>query len=150
MARLAELEADEVVGEREARAKKKRETATMETQAELAVIRAENDAETFDREQTERQRRAERQQAEARALAEAQHKAAVLALELEKKKHATLTEVERQMEKLPKPAELRAVSIGGAPGDGQSVAGVVAQVVGVVNALQGVGAKPDGKPGTRG
>lgn len=213
VARLAELEADEVVGEREARAKKKRETATMETQAELAVIRAKNDAETFDREQTERQRRAERQQAEARALAEAQHKAAVLALELEKKKHATQAEVERQklaeanqvakvkleaqlaleeakalaeqknaqgalatlelrqridndispaqlqrrlieampelMEKLPKPAELRAVSIGGALGDGQSVAGVVAQVVGVVNALQGVGAKA-GKGGAPG
>ncbi len=44
------------------------------------------------------------------------------------------------LSKLPKPDELRSVTIGGAAGtDGQSLAGVVAQVVSVVNALQGVG-----------
>lgn len=44
------------------------------------------------------------------------------------------------MEKMPKPDELRTVTIGGAGGtEGQSLAGVVAQVVSVVNALQGVG-----------
>jgi hypothetical protein len=43
------------------------------------------------------------------------------------------------MEKLPKPNELRSVTIGGgAGGDGQ-VAGAVAQVVSVLNALQSVG-----------
>ena len=42
------------------------------------------------------------------------------------------------MEKMPKPAELRSVTIGGSgASDGQSVAGVVAQIVAVVNALQG-------------
>jgi flotillin len=207
-ARLAELEADEVVGEREARTKKKRETANMETQAELNAIKAKNDAEQFDREQGERQRRAARQQDEAQALAEAQHKTQVQALALEQKKHAAQIAVERAkldevnhiakvkleaaitlesakveaeqknarvaletlalkqkiqndispahlqkllidqmpqlMEKQPKPVELKSVHIGGANGDAQSVAGVVAQVVGVVNALGGVG-RLDGK-----
>ena len=44
------------------------------------------------------------------------------------------------MEKMPKPNELRSVTIGGGgAADGQSLAGVVAQIVSVVNALQGVG-----------
>jgi hypothetical protein len=41
------------------------------------------------------------------------------------------------MDKLPKPAELKAITIGGNGADAQSVAGVVAQVVSVVNALKG-------------
>ena len=44
------------------------------------------------------------------------------------------------MEKMPRPDELRSVTIGGGgAADGQSLAGVVAQIVSVVNALQGVG-----------
>lgn len=52
----------------------------------------------------------------------------------------TTLELPQVMEKMPKPDELRSVTIGGSGGtDGQSLAGVVAQVVSVVNALQGVG-----------
>jgi hypothetical protein len=43
------------------------------------------------------------------------------------------------VEKMPKPVELRTVQIGGnGVGDGQSLAGVVAQIIAAVNALQGV------------
>lgn len=209
VARLAELETEEAVGEREAEAQKKRETTRMETEAQLAAQRARNEAEAFDRQQAERQRRAQKEQEEARVVADAKQKTLLQNLDLEKKRHLAEADVARQklaeehevaklkseqkivlddarvaaeqrhaqaalvtlekrqlidndispnhlqrrlvdtlpqvLEKLPKPAELRAVSIGGGAGDAQSVAGVVAQLVGVVQALQGLGRPPEGK-----
>lgn len=46
------------------------------------------------------------------------------------------------MAKLPKPTELRAITIGGDGAEGQSIAGAVAQIVAVVKALDGVGKAP--------
>jgi uncharacterized membrane protein YqiK len=176
----------------------------METERELSAVRAKNEAEIHDREQSEKLRRAQQEQTDALALAQAQQATALkkVALDmarvaaeaeaatlkattkqaLEKlqadgeamlaliraetaNKKATLEDsslaahegvinsisdsnlqariigtLPQLMEKMPKPNELRSVTIGGnGATDGQSLAGVVAQVVSVLNALQGVG-----------
>ena len=202
VARLAELESEEVISAREAISQKVRETTQMETERELSALRAKNEAETHDREQAQKLRRSQQEQTDALALAQAQQATALkkVALEMarvaaeaeaaklklgtkhalerlqadadtalallradtENKKAAlevaTLgarEEVQNRispsnlqarlieslpevMEKLPKPTELRSITIGG-DGEGQSLAGVVAQIVSVVSALQGVG-----------
>src|SRR6185436_9023338 len=61
VARLAELESEEAIAVREAETRKKEETSKMETQAQLSVLRARNDAEAFDREAAEKARRAQRE-----------------------------------------------------------------------------------------
>lgn len=202
VARLAELESEEVVAAREAVSQKTRETTRMETERELAVVRARNEAEAYDRTQSEKLRRSQKEQADAVTLAVAQHETAMQKLELEKARVASeakaslekvasqhaitklaaegeavvdllradaaskrtalevqglaarqkvendvspaalqarvITKLPEVMEKLPKPTELKAVTIGGAV-DGQSLAGAVAQIVSVVKALDGVG-----------
>lgn len=202
IARLAELESEEVVTAREAVSQKTQETTRMETERELSVVRARNEAEAYDRTQSEKTRRAQKEQTDAVTLAVAQHETAMQKLELEKTRvaseakaavekaaaHHTLAKlvaegeavvdllradalskrtalevqgfaarqkVENELspaalqarviqqlpavvEKLPKPAELKSVTIGGAV-DGQSLAGAVAQLVSVVKALDGVG-----------
>ncbi len=204
VARLAELESEEVISAREAMTQKARETTQMETERELSALRAKNEAETHDRQQAEKLRRSQQEQADALALAQAQQATALkkVALEMARvaaeaesatlklnTKHALeklqadadsalellraettskraalevatlglredvqnrispgnlqariIESLPEVMEKMPKPDELRSVTIGGSGGtDGQSLAGVVAQVVSVVNALQGVG-----------
>lgn len=211
VARLAELESEEVISAREAVSQKVRETTQMETERELSTVRARNEAETHDREQAERLRRSQQEQTDALALAQAQQATALkkVALEMarvaaeaeaatlklttkhalerlqadaqsalellradtESKKAALevatlgareevqnrispsnlqariIESLPQVMEKMPKPDELRSVTIGGTGGtDGQSLAGVVAQVVSVVNALQGVGKNGAPKP----
>lgn len=206
VARLAELDSEEVISAREAVAQKVRETTLMETERELSALRAKNEAETHDREQAERLRRSQQEQADALTLAQAQQATALKKLALEmarvaaESEAATLKLTSQQalqrlqveaesalellraetagkraaleiatlgakeevqnrispsnlqarlieslpevMEKLPKPNELRSVTIGGGGADGQSLSGVVAQIVSVVNALQGVGKAP--------
>jgi hypothetical protein len=203
VARLAELDSEEVISAREAVTQKARETTQMETERELSALRAKNEAETHDREQAERLRRSQQEQADALALAQAQQATALKKLALEMARvaaegEASTLKVTTQhalqklqadaaaalellhadtahkraalevstlsareavrndisasnlqarlieslptvMEKMPKPDELRSVTIGGGGADGQSLAGVVAQIVSVVNALQGVG-----------
>jgi hypothetical protein len=211
VARLAELESEEVISAREAVSQKVRETTQMETERELSTVRARNEAETHDREQAERLRRSQQEQTDALALAQAQQATALkkVALEMARvaaeaeaatlklsTKHALerlqadaqsalellradtesrkaalevatlgareevqnrispsnlqariIQSLPQVMEKMPKPDELRSVTIGGSGGtDGQSLAGVVAQVVSVVNALQGVGKNGAPKP----
>jgi hypothetical protein len=197
VARLAELDSEEVISAREAVTQKARETTQMETERELSALRAKNEAETHDREQAERLRRSQQEQADALALAQAQQATALkkVALEMARvtaeseaatlklssqqalqklqadaesalallhaetaSKRAALEvatlgaqeEVQNRispsnlqarlieslpavMEKMPKPDELRSVTIGG---EGQSLAGVVAQIVSVMNALK--------------
>src|SRR5438128_10717745 len=58
LARLAELAAEEVIAEREMTAQRSRETQRMQTERELAELRAANEARDFDRETAERARRA--------------------------------------------------------------------------------------------
>lgn len=204
IARLAELDSEEVIGAREAVTQKVRETTQMETERDLSAVRAKNEAETYDRTQAERLRRSQKEQEDALALAEVQQETALQKVALEKARVAAENEaaqlklagqhalqklqadaesaldlvkaeaaarraaleiaslsarqdvqnklsasnlqariiesLPQVMEKMPKPDELRAVTIGGSgAADGQSLAGVVAQIVSVVNALQGVG-----------
>ena len=94
-ARLAELAAEEVIAEREMTAERSRETQRMETERELAELRAKNDARNFDRESAERARRAEREQEDARRLAELHNETTLHALRLERERHAEQTEIER-------------------------------------------------------
>ena len=200
IARLAELESEEVVSAREAVTQKVRETTEMETERELAVVRAKNEAEAYDRSQSETTRRMQKEQSDAVTIATAQHQAAMQKLELAKAQVAAETEaaIERLagqqhlakltaegeaavahvkadaankrslletnalaarqqvdndvspanlqarvietlpelMEKLPKPSELKAVTIGGNALDSHSVAGAVAQIISVVKALE--------------
>ena len=214
VARLAELESEEVISAREAISQKVRETTQMETERELSALRAKNEAETHDREQAEKLRRSQQDQADALALAQAQQATALkkVALEMARvsaeaeaatlklsTKHAleklqadaetalellraetankraaleintvsAREEVQNQlspanlqariisslpqvMEKMPRPDELRSVTIGGSGTDGQSLALVVAQVVSVVNALQGISLSPRAPRGGEG
>jgi flotillin len=188
IARLAELESEEVISVREAETQKKSKTTQMETEAQLSVIRGKNDAEHFDRDAAEKQRRAQKDHGAAveafarekqRAAAEAEvtrgklvEQQAQHAMQLEGKlklddlraagenrvaklQLETLelkTKIQNQVspaalqakliealpsvvEKLPKPNELKAVTIGS---DVHGVAGAVAQIVSVVKALDGV------------
>jgi hypothetical protein len=198
IARLAELAAEEAIGERELAASRQRETQQIESQRELADLRARNDAMEFDRETAEALRRSQREQEDTRALAELQDatnrhaltleqelaaaEAAVGRLRIEREAELTrlaaeadlalagaraqaaheqaLLDLERDrlraeidnaqsaeslqarlierlpeiVEKLPKPAELRSVNIGG--NDGTTVAGLLAELTTVIGALQ--------------
>jgi hypothetical protein len=198
IARLAELAAEEAIGERELAADRQRETQRIESHRELADLRARNAALEFDREAAEALRRSQREQQDARALAELQDatnrhalsleqelaaaEAAVGRLRIEREAELTrlaadaelslaaararaaheqaLLELERArvraeidngqsaeslqaqlidrlpaiVEKMPKPAELRSVTIGGS--DGTTVAGLVAELTTVIGALQ--------------
>jgi len=199
IARLAELTAEEAITERELSASRVQETQRLETEQELADLRARNDAATFDREATERVRRAELEQDSTRRLGEMQNETLLHELGLERERgeqeleagrlrverqqvlarlsldgelalarartdaaHANaLLELEREriraaidndaspqaiqaklidslpeiVAKLPKPAELRAVTIGR---DSTTVAGLVAELGAVVGALRSV------------
>jgi hypothetical protein len=198
VARLAELAAEEAIAERELTASRARETQRLQTERELDELRAANEAAAFDREATERVRRAQTEQevqrrlaelanettlhelrlerersaeelavgrdraerehelarlalegelALARARADAEHARALLELERVRMRAAIENEAspERLQSKLidslpeivarlPKPAELRQVTING--GDGNAVATLIAELGAVVGALR--------------
>jgi hypothetical protein len=198
VARLAELAAEEAIGQRELAARSLRETQQIEADRELDDLRARNAALSFDREAAERVRRAEREQEDARTLAELQNVTTRQALALERERAADETEIgrlrvereyelkrldlqgelamvdsrahsehERELldldreriraviandqspaaiqarlvdslpqivEKMPKPTELRAVTIGG--NDATTVGGLIAELASVVSALR--------------
>ncbi|GAA3210298.1 SPFH domain-containing protein [Dactylosporangium siamense] len=204
IARLAELAADEAIGTRELAASRLRQTEQIESDRELAELRARNAAVQFDREAGEQLRRSQRQEEDSRALADLQDATTRHAMALERERAAEeaeigrlrieretslrrltvdgdlaldairaqaaheqgLLELERTrlraeidnaqsvesiqaklvdalpeiVAKLPKPAELRAVTIGG--NDTSSVGGLLAELAGVVGALQATLKKP--------
>ncbi|MEW2355525.1 SPFH domain-containing protein [Spirillospora sp. NPDC029432] len=198
LARLAELEAEEAIAQREMAAGRLKETRRLEHEQELAELRARNEAGRFDTEVAERLRRTRREHDDAREVAELETETTRHALRMERDRHAeeaetgrlriererelkrleldgeletararaalrheqAMMEVERDqaraaienartpasvqaeligalpgiVERLPAPAELRSVTIGGA--DQTSVAGLVAQLTAVVGALR--------------
>jgi hypothetical protein len=198
IARLAELDAEEIIIERELAASRIQETQRLETERELADLRARNDASTFDREALEKVRRAQRQQEDERRLGELQNETTLHALALERDRDAqelevgrlrrereyvlaqqsldgdlalarartdaahaaALLDLEREriraglaneqspqaiqarlvdslpeiVAQLPKPAELRAITIGGE--NSTTVAGLLAELTAVVGALR--------------
>ncbi|MGI5185123.1 SPFH domain-containing protein [Dactylosporangium sp. CA-152071] len=204
IARLAELAADEAIGARELAASRLRQTQQIESDRELAELRARNAAVQFDQEAQEQLRRSQRQEEDSRALADLQDATARHAMALERSRAAEEAEIgrlriERDTElrrltvngelaveairaqavheqglleldrarlrgeidnsqsaeaiqaklvdslpeivaKLPKPAELRTVTIGG--NDTSTVGGLLAELAGVVGALQATLKKP--------
>jgi hypothetical protein len=204
IARLAELSVEEAVTARELAVASTQETQRLESEQDLADLRARNDAVTFDRNAAEKVRRAERDQEDARRLAELANETTMHALALERARdaeelevgrmrlereyelrrltvdgdlalarariesdHATaLLALERQriraaidneqsaesiqaklieslpeiVSQLPKPAELRAVTIGG--DGGTTVSGLLAELAAVVGALRSATALP--------
>jgi hypothetical protein len=198
LARLAEVDAESAIAEREAVAARVAETQAIGNARELAELRARSQAVTFDREEAERLRRAHREQENARVIAELQSETARHALELERanseldselgrlrleaeqllarlaldgtlalqqaQSRATheqeLLEIDRDgrraaianeqsdaslqdklidrlpeiVARLPKPDELRTVTIGGR--DASTLSGLVAELAAVVTALR--------------
>jgi SPFH domain/Band 7 family protein len=170
-ARLAELSSEAVVRARESQEDQARARTQIETEAEIARLRASSDAEAFDREVAERVRRAAREaetiaavQAHESAKLEAEAAVARLRLrhELEAQKErdeaahrraergvaleAARRKVENDLsrpalearliaalpevaEKMPRPTELRAISVGAPDG----VAGLVQGLVGLLD-----------------
>ena len=197
IARLAELEAEEVISEREMTAARLKESRRIEHERELAELRARNEASRFDSETTEKLRRTRREHDDTREVAELEKETALQALRLEREMSAEKTETSRLqisadqeltrlkvegelseaeararstheralldlerertrhslaneqtpaslqarlietlpeiMEKLPKPDELRSVTIGG--DDVTTLAGLIAQISGILKAL---------------
>jgi SPFH domain / Band 7 family len=95
VARLAELAAEEAVTEREMAAGRSRETQRIETERDLAELRARHEASTFDRETAERVRRAGRQEEDSRQLAELANETTLHALRLERERNAEELEIRR-------------------------------------------------------
>lgn len=198
IARLAELQTEEAISEREMAAAGLKETRRIESERELAELRARNDARRFDAETTERLRRTARDHDNTREVAEIENETARNALRLERERAVEeaeagrlrigterelarlaaegeldlaaarsrsahdldLLELERErlraaianeqtpaslqaqlvdslpeiVEKLPKPTELRSVTIGG--NDATTLAGLIAELSGVLGALK--------------
>jgi SPFH domain / Band 7 family len=197
-ARLAEVDAEVAIAEREMAAGRQRDTQRLETERALADLRARNEAASFDREADEALRRATREQEDAQRLAELTNEATLHALRLERERQVEEAEMARQrveqeyalkrltlegdlglarsradaqhetalqelerdrlrgaidndqsparvqtrlieslpeiVARLPKPTELRAVTIGG--NDGTTLAGLVAELGAVLTALR--------------
>ncbi|GAA1780239.1 SPFH domain-containing protein [Actinomadura chokoriensis] len=198
VARLAELEAEEVVGQREMAAARTKESQRLDHERELAELRAANDARLFEAEAAEKLRRTRREHDDAREVAELETETTRHALRMERERHAeeaetgrlrierdqelarlrtegelalaesrarsrheqALLDLEREaaaaalendrtpaalqarliaslpeiMARLPKPDELRTVTVNGA--DQTSVAGLITQLTAVIGALR--------------
>ncbi|MBT2209072.1 MULTISPECIES: SPFH domain-containing protein [Actinomadura] len=95
IARLAELEAEEVVAQREMAAARLKETQRLEHERELAELRARNEAERFDTEAAEKARRTRREHDDAREVAELHTETTRHALRMERERHAEEAETGR-------------------------------------------------------
>lgn len=73
VARLAALETEQAISRRELEVERERERERVEVDSELNKLRAGKDAETYDREQSERLRRQQREEDDARKLAVERH-----------------------------------------------------------------------------
>jgi hypothetical protein len=83
IARLAELQAEEAIAQREMAAGRLKETQRLEYERELAELRSRNEAERFDTETAERLRRTRREQENAREVAEMETETTRLRIERE-------------------------------------------------------------------
>jgi hypothetical protein len=198
IARLAELQTEEAISDREMEAARLKATRRIEDERELAELRARNDARRFDIETAERIRRTRLEHENTRNMAEIEKETTLHALRLERERQAEesetgrmrleaelelarikadgeiaaaaaksrseheldLLEVERErlraaitnertpaslqaqlvsslpeiVSQLPKPDELRSVSIGG--NDATTVTGIIAELTGIIGALK--------------
>lgn len=100
LARLAELQAQEVISARETQAHRAAEERRIENERELAELRARHESARFDRETAERLRRTTREHDDERTVAELANQTALHALRLEREKHAEQVENLRLREEL--------------------------------------------------
>ncbi|HZI12411.1 MAG TPA: SPFH domain-containing protein [Myxococcus sp.] len=101
IARLAALGTEEALAQRELEVEQTRERMRLESDGELAMLRARKDAEAYDREQSERLRRQQREEEDARRLALELQQSALQAAELEKARlgvEAELTRLKQEAE----------------------------------------------------
>ncbi|MEU7853170.1 SPFH domain-containing protein [Nonomuraea sp. NPDC049141] len=103
IARLAELQSEEAVAQREMATERLKETQRLEYERELAELRARNEAWQFDTEVAERLRRTQRKHDDSRAVAELETETTRHALRMERERHAEEAEtgrlrVEREQE----------------------------------------------------
>jgi hypothetical protein len=95
VARLATLEAEEAISHRELEVEQARERTRLESDGELAMLRAHKEAEAYDRDQSERLRRQQREEEDARKLAVERQQSALQSAELEKSRLAVEAELEK-------------------------------------------------------
>lgn len=93
VARLAGLETEEAISRRELQVEQERERSRLETEGELAKLRALKESEAFDREQGERLRRLQREEEDARKLAVEHQQSALHSAELHKARLAVEAEL---------------------------------------------------------
>jgi flotillin len=86
VARLASLETEQAISRRELEVERERERSRMEVDSELAQLRSVKDAESYDREQSERLRRQQREEDDARKLAVERHQSTLHNTELDKQR----------------------------------------------------------------
>ncbi|MBO2451078.1 hypothetical protein J4573_28540 [Actinomadura barringtoniae] len=109
VARLAELQAEEIVAQREMAAERLKETQRLEHERELAELRARNEAQHFDTETAEQLRRAKRKHDDAREVAELETETTRHALRMERDRNAEEAETARlraELKRLELDAEL--------------------------------------------
>ncbi|GAA4338512.1 hypothetical protein GCM10023178_51810 [Actinomadura luteofluorescens] len=109
IARLAELEAEEAVAQREMAAARIKETQRLEHERELAELRARNESQLFDTEAAEKLRRTRREHDDSREFAELQTETTRHALRMERERHEEEAETGRlRIERDHELARLRA------------------------------------------
>ncbi|TMR25004.1 hypothetical protein ETD86_02490 [Nonomuraea turkmeniaca] len=113
IARLAELQSEEAISQREMAAERLKETQRLEYERELAGLRARNEAWQFDTEVAERLRRTQRKHDDSRAVAELETETTRHALRMERERHAEEAETgrlrierERELKRLELDGEL--------------------------------------------
>jgi hypothetical protein len=111
IARLAELQAEEAIAQREMAAGRLKETQRLEYERELAELRSRNEAERFDTETAERLRRTRREQENAREVAEMETETTRHALRMERERHAEEAETGRL--RIEREQELRRLELDG-------------------------------------
>ncbi|MFP2926493.1 SPFH domain-containing protein [Pyxidicoccus sp. 3LG] len=95
IARLAALGTEEALSHRELEVEQARERTRLESDGELAMLRAHKEAEAYDREQSERLRRQQREEEDARRMAVERQQSALQTAELEKARLAVEAELTR-------------------------------------------------------
>jgi hypothetical protein len=95
IARLAELQSQEAIAQREMAAERLKETQRLTYERDLAELRARNEAWQFDTEVAERLRRTQRKHDDSRAVAELETETMRHALRMERERHAEEAETGR-------------------------------------------------------
>jgi flotillin len=100
VARLASLETEEAISRRELQVEQERSRSRLETDGELALLRSQKEAESYDREQSERLRRQHREEEDARKLAVERQQSSLQYAELEKARLAVEAELAQRKQEV--------------------------------------------------